>query len=575
MCEGKDVFVKCLFSEVKNDKEIVFLNAQNKRVDANINGTLCSKILIHKTENEDTITLSFIQNKPFYQLPPDHGNVYLSRTLQPDIITRQIRYIYSNGTLIKKEGDLVYNLGYSQIIYRYDDKGRQIEQISLDIDGNLVNHNIGYDYAKKQFFYDDKNLLALTYLSENGNKTELKYQYLNTDTIVTQMWYESNGARMVKPESSGIGEIKDIYKKGEQITSYYDLNGHPINYMYDEYYTCECASQIKRILKDGSTEELFLDTLGKQIKKVITPLNAEETNSSYNPVYKYDNNGNVLEIKYYDSLGNPTTNYDTIHRTVYIRNAQGMINQVLSYGLNNERCGNSEKIEFDSIGRILVVSNYDFQDNLILDRRLGFAKYSYQYDANGNVIEYKTYGTDGSLMGNENGVACYKYKYDDMSNLIEFSTYDYSIEFDVENELDISPITRFKISYNYKDSSFTVEKFNSDNILNERCIYNKNNDLLQRFDLYGNCSQLLETVTSKVGYDGRIIEQWITDYDLKKCTPSGYQVFYVATNEELNLSLKKKPMNFNGWYRHDLTSDKYYNTKGVEVFYDVELRKWK
>jgi hypothetical protein len=574
-CESEGFFVKCSFLYLKNKTHIIFLNAQNKPIEAHFDGEKYSKLIIYQSDNNDTITLSFIKTKIFFISSQYNINgVYLSRQLQPDIFSKSIRYIYSNNKLIKQSylnenGQLVNGIsGYAEINYKYDALGREIERVSTDELGNLANHGIDlYDYSKKKVVYDDKKLISITYLSENGQMTEWKWQYSHSDTIAAQTWSDKNGVKIVNP-NSGIGEVKSISKKDEVITSYYDLNGKPINYMFDEVYTCECASKIERKLKDGSTEEIYFDTVGKQIKRLVTNLNITETISSNYSSYKYDENGNILEIVDLDSLGRPFPNYENIYKRIYKRNLEGLITQVLCFGINEDLIGGSEKKEFDSIGRIKEHSYLDNSGNLVSDRRQGFAKYTYKYDIKGNVIEYKTYGIDGTLMANSNEIAAYKFKYDSLNNLIEIVTFN-NLD---DNLIEAYPIEMIKIHHNYKDSSYSIKKYNRDSTLVGIVNYYKNDELLQSYSLV--CDKLQEMSKSEVGRDGKIIETCYFNYN-EKCKLMYYQVYRESTNDEIILSLKKKPINADGWHKHDLNSLKYFNVKGKEVFYDEKSRKWK
>jgi hypothetical protein len=457
--------------------------------------------------------------------------------------------------------------GYAETSYRYDELGRQTEQISTDELGNLANGGYVddyYGYAIEQIQYNGAYLQSILYLSENGDKYELKYQYLNSDTIVFQTWYDKDDTRIGKP-NSGIGEIKSTFKKGENLTAYYDLNGNPENYMSDMVITCECASKIERKLKDGTTEEIFFDTIGKQIKRRITPLISIET---YN---KYDKNGNIIEEKYLDSLGNPSPIYDNSYKTIYKRNPSGLILQELKYGINDDLIGNSLLKEYDSIGRVLSISYFDNSEKASTDG-FSIARYTYKYDKNGNVSEFGTYGKDGLLIGNDAGVAFVKYKYDKYDNLIELSLFDNFYE----DTLLAIPLEIMKIKYNYVDSSYSTEKYDFDSILIEIDIYNKNGDLMQYYRYNESCSKMLEMMNVKVGQDAKLLETWFFNYELKnkKCLLKSYRVAREATFDIININQKKKPINVNGWHRYDTNTRKHFNTKGEEVFYNAETMKY-
>ncbi len=570
--------VKCVFLYQKEKTEIQFFNGQNKRVEATFDFAGSSdKIIIYRSKNNDTLLLSYVDRKSFVFHPSEYYNFPIYRQLQPDVISRSVRYVYRNNKLIKKSylylnAQLINNdSGYAETSYRYDELGRQTEQIITDELGNLANGyyvDVDYVYAIEQIKYNGPDLQSILFLSENGDKYELKYQYLNSDTIVFQTWYDKNDTRIGKP-NSGIGEIKSTFKKGENITAYYDLNGNPENYISYTVITCECASKIERKLKDGTTEEIFFDTIGKQIKRRITPLISIET---FN---KYDKNGNIIEEKYLDSLGNPSPIYGNSYKTIYKRNPSGLILQELKYGINDDLIGNSLLKEYDSIGRVLSISYLDNSEKAGID---GFsvARYTYKYDQNGNVSEYGMYGEDGLLIGNNSklGFAFVKLKYDKYDNLIECSKFD---SLYAENPLLAIPLEIMKIKYNYVDSSYSTEKYDSDSTLIEIDISNKNGDCMQYYRYNESCSKLLEMTNVKFGQDAKSLETWFFNYELKnkKCLLKSYRVHREATFDIIYINQKKKPINnVNGYHRHDTNSQKYFNTRGEEVFYNVETLKY-
>lgn len=569
--------VKCVFLYQKEKTEIKFFNGQNKRVEATFDFAGSSdKIIIYRSKNNDTLLLSYVYNKSFDFHPSEYYNFPIYRQLQPDVIYRSIRYVYRNNKLIKKSylylnAQLISNdSGYAETSYRYDELGRQTEQITTDELGNLANGDyvdFDYGYAIAQMKYNGPDLQSILYLSENGDKYELKYQYLNSDTIVFQTWYDKNDTRIGKP-NSGIGEIKSTFKKGENLTAYYDLNGNPENYMSYTVITCECASKIERKLKDGTTEEIFFDTIGKQIKRRITPIIPIGT---FN---KYDKNGNIIEEKYLDSLGNPSPIYGNSYKTIYKRNPSGLILQELKYGINDDLIGNSLLKEYDSIGRVLSISYLDNSEKAGID---GFsvARYTYKYDKNGNVSEYGMYGEDGLLVGNNSklGFAFVKLKYDKYDNLIECSKFDSLYE---ENPLLAIPLEIMKIKYNYVDSSYSTEKYDSDSTLIEIDISNKNGDLMQYYRYNESCSKMLEMTNVKFGQDAKSLETWFFNYELKnkKCLLKSYKVVREVTKDIININQKKKPINVNGWHRYDTNTRKHFNTKGEEVFYNAETMKY-
>jgi hypothetical protein len=366
--------VKYQFSYNKNETEILFFNEQNKQTEIEF-GEKHNKIKIFRSENSDTIKVSYIKSKYFYWL--DNYDVPFMINTQSDEISRSIRFVYEDNILIEEtyldnQNNKTNNIsGYAQIKFIYDNYGRLLSQVTTDYLGNIK--------ESRKDIYSNNSLTSSIEYSKDGVKSEKNFQYINLDTIVNQFWVDSSNLRINKPNSN-IGSIKIHLKKGEKTTTYFDLKGSPVIYIDEELITCECARKIERFHLKDSIEETCFDQANNQIKKTVKLL-VDNSVLSDNVTYKFDQNGNILEEKHIDSLGNPIPSYDKSYKTTYKRTFSGLITQVLSYGINEELIGNSERKEFDSLGRIISISYLDNFGNLTSDpRREGFAKYIYKFN---------------------------------------------------------------------------------------------------------------------------------------------------------------------------------------------------
>ena len=541
--------VKYQFSYYKNETEIVFFNEQNKQIESGY-GEKHNKIKIFRSEKSDTITVSYIKSKYFFWL--DNYDVPFIINTQSDGISRSIRFVYENKNLIEEthlddQNNITNNIsGYAQIKFMFDNYGRLLSQVTTDYLGNIK--------ESRKDIYSNNLLTSSIAYSKEGIKSEKNFQYINQDTIVNQLWVDSSNLRINKPNSN-IGSTKIHLKIGEKITTYFDLKGNPIIYIDEELTTCECARKIERFHLKDSIEETYFGLANNQIKKTVRLL-VENSVLSDNVTYKFDQNGNILEEKYIDSLGNPKQDYYKSYKKIYKRTSSGLITQVLSYGINEELIGNSVRKEFDSLGRIISISYLDNFGNLTSDGRLGFAKYTYKYDSIGNILEYKTYGIDNTLMANVNGIAYYKYNYDSKNNLIELKVYDNLIE-TYENEEIAKPISTMKFNYNLLDSSYLVEEygFNGEMVKKEK--FNNKKRLIQQFYFDEKCGELHQIFQTEIGKDGKTINTRYFIYN-KKCVLKGQYVYRGKSWEDISIESIQKDNNAAGCKINDSKENKYY-----------------
>ena len=117
-------------------------------------------------------------------------------------------------------------------------------------------------------------------------------------------------------------------------------------------------------------------------------------------IYKYDSNGNMVELSSYDSDGSLMRKYIS---------------------------------KYDSNGNNVELSSYDSDGSL-------FMKYISKYDSNGNKVEWLEYDLLGSLSGKS------IYKYDSKNRIIE------SISYDLESKFgELQEIPTKKTIYQYEE----------------------------------------------------------------------------------------------------------------------------
>ncbi len=202
------------------------------------------------------------------------------------------------------------------------------------------------------------------------------------------------------------------------------------------------------------------DEFGRIIEKTYLGLDEEPHPDNYGIVRRtnrYDDAGNLIEIKYWDKNGNPRSN------------EQGWASSKLTY-----KNGNLITEEFfDASGAPCLtneliakfVYNYNDQGNQTEDicfgvdgkpclHKLGFAKLSAKYDERGNVTEFANFGIDGKPCQSSLGYSKNVRVYDAHDNLIEESF------FGADGKPCLCPVGFAKITSIYDEKGNLIEQNN-------------------------------------------------------------------------------------------------------------------
>ena len=196
---------------------------------------------------------------------------------------------------------------------------------------------------------------------------------------------------------------------------------------------------------EGST---FKPVFSEELNKIIDgPL-------LFKFAFQYDQQGNILEEKHYNSYGHLLAKY------IYQYDKQGNILGKSYY--SEGRLLAKYIYECNRWGNAIESKGYNYQGRSI-------SKQTFEYDEYGNRIEQKQYNADGSILSRQ------VYKYDERGNLVELEEYNlegdlvsktvYEHQFDsqgswigrtavrVEDEVEVPvSITMRKIEY-YKSST--------------------------------------------------------------------------------------------------------------------------
>ena len=272
----------------------------------------------------------------------------------------------------------------------------------------------GYEYAGK-----NGSLTQLTY----GNGVKETYKY---DTLGQLASISYDGTVTYKYTYTTDGNIETVTDVPNDYTyTYkYDKNRDAIEYVKKKAGVTEIYSQSwestdgltsgNKISFDGKSYDTSI-TKDSQTSNLLTEKNILGNKQSF----IYDSLGQKLSEK--NNVYKLDYSYESIDTDNAKDNATGRIQQI-SYGkINNSFSDFSLKYEYDTLGRIVKVSDtkgnilaqysYDAQGQLLMEKLPQQNKrYEYTYDTVGNIQDAKTYTLTGTT-----ATATKKYTYGDAS----------------------------------------------------------------------------------------------------------------------------------------------------------------
>ena len=364
-------------------------------------------------DKTDLLKTTVDSNKNTTSYTYNSGNSQLSKAALKDKNGEELvslNYTYSNGIMssLKRSGyredkaiQQEYSFGYN--------KWKQVTSISA---GKYK--LAGYEYAGK-----NGSLTQLTY----GNGVKETYKY---DTLGQLASISYDGTVTYKYTYTTDGNIETVTDVPNDYTyTYkYDKNRDAIEYVKKKAGVTEIYSQSwestdgltsgNKISFDGKSYDTSI-TKDSQTSNVLTEKNILGNKQSF----IYDSLGQKLSEK--NNVYKLDYSYESIDTDNAKDNATGRIQQI-SYGkINNSFSDFSLKYEYDTLGRIVKVSDtkgnilaqysYDAQGQLLMEKLPQQNKrYEYTYDTVGNIQDAKTYTLTGTT-----ATATKKYTYGDAS----------------------------------------------------------------------------------------------------------------------------------------------------------------
>lgn len=363
-------------------------------------------------ENDNMICVSYLTTDGQSIINEEDGIVKMSLIYDENSNVVKRSYLDAEDNLMLSKSSFAAGQKY-----KYDEQGLEKQSYYFGIDGKpAYNVNDGvsiysYKYDKNGFLSKQTNYDAsgsITYCNDGWSVQD----FVNDDRgNIIESWYRNSDGSLCLT-IDGYGGFKDEYDEfGNRIKSVkYGTDKMPI--ASDGYAGLLLSYNSKGFLveetnlgvdlkpavdNEGITITRFeYDNRGNRTKMIYYEADGITIASSYEGIsgleYVFDEIGNITKIMYFDKLGNPVMSQDT-H---------------LAF----------EKYTYDENNNLKSIRHYNSKGKLTLID--GVAGYDFVNDKNGNVLEMRPIGSNGSPSTNHNWM---KSKYDSNNNVIEKSFY--------------------------------------------------------------------------------------------------------------------------------------------------------
>lgn len=347
---------------------------------------------------------------------------------------KSVKYIYKNNLLAEKRylsysGKLCNNSsGFAIVKYkRYADKNRFsliMEQSFYGPDGNPVMAG-SYDSHRLVYQRDERgNDITVAYFGINGEPLtnryggfKYRYGYDQNDNYIT---YENIGLNEEVTENAyGVAKYEYTYKNGFLATEtrYNDK---------DKISRASAAGDGVAMIRNDHDENGNL----VQISYYDENLQPVNNNSGYQRIsYKFSPLNMLTSIEYFDKNQQPTSDVYGIHRYSYERDDKGRATQMAYYDKANNPVKNNTdqvymlKYKYDELGRKSSES-YWKDAATKMARWNGYHEYIIRYNQDGQEIEVLYFDENGNLGKTNDGYSRRLITYYPNADLSEISFFD-------------------------------------------------------------------------------------------------------------------------------------------------------
>jgi hypothetical protein len=270
------------------------------------------------------------------------------------------------------------------------------------------------------------------------------------------------------------GEKKGFSKfdiRGNSIENGFYIKGRKITRQIFEFDSSGNNTKQINLNEDGSTDFYINNIYGPGGKLISLEYFYTNGKAGDKQFCKYDERGNLAEIEYNFSDG----------KLKYYFEYDSANNKTVEKSYKADSLYYIGKMVYDEMNNLVEeIKNY------IMAEEIDTIKYSYKYDAKGNLLEFSKVSPDTNETYTE------KYKFNTMDNVIEYSSFN----------------SRNKLEYRY------VYLYDGKNNVTELSVYNGDNtpDRKESYE-YDNQNRLMESIT--FNSDGTVINKVTKKYDKK------------------------------------------------------------
>ena len=278
-------------------------------------------------------------------------------------------YDYITNNTSKKTTNIV-----SQLSQSYGNSYSTVYDYEYDSNNNITKVKVD-DVTVQKFTYDDLNQLETSADKNSGKYTEYEYDHSGNITSVKEYSLTSTLGKgtLQNTNSYSYGDTN----WGDKLTSYnnqtitYDNIGNPLSYRDNMSMEWSQGRQLKKITKSGSDIEFKYNADG---------LRTEKHCGNNTVKYFYDNNNNMIEMKYndtlvyfyYDNYGNVTSMAMNGDEYFYVKNLQGDVEKII------DKTGHVAAVyKYNAWGKIVDIQD---ETNINIAEINPFRYRSYIYD---------------------------------------------------------------------------------------------------------------------------------------------------------------------------------------------------
>ena len=490
-------------------------------------------VLLYQMDYSDNLrTVTFRRNDQFHT-EMDLGAHTTNYTSQDNIfersrISRHLLTYDENGYVTEKlfagfqnikrcDADHIYG-----IRYKYDEKGRVIEEQFMGIDGRVKGNSFGL--AIKEFTYDEMNdWTSVIYLNaerkqahDGNNCCKVLLEYDEWGNRISEKYYTLNDQPSLRTDLGCYGFSYVINDKGQRVKQ--TLLGDRFQPIYSKDGYVSFITTYDENGYDTSTQAVDEDDI--PVKNI-----SQDNIMSYSMMqFENDDKGNHTVLRAYDENGKLCeTNgiceirvvYDDKYQAVRISYLNAQEEPAL---FQNYHC---TEMEYDSLGQLIAQRFYDANGKLVNSAE-GYAEIKWVFDVHGACTQLAYYSSKGTPVLCNDRFAFYEVQYDEQGNCTWsryfspkhtscMTSYGYSAQ-----EYQYDPVTNneiARIDYDAAGNILTKHHYEYDSRGNITKVYTTDaNNKLQK-----------GTTVSNYAYDdlNRMSKEWSTNLSGNRCNFDG------------------------------------------------------